>query len=199
MKSRLSRAVGRRRWALFAAALLPGLLGGGGCQNMTNTDRGLLTGGALGATAGAIVGGITRHPVAGALVGGALGATAGGITGAAVDNAEHKQKVQAAAAAAVARQLSLPDVVKLTASGLSDAIIINEIRTTGSVFQLSADDVVWLQNQGVREPIIAEMQATATRPRVVYAAAPAPAVSYAEPPPPPVGVGVGIGIGGRFR
>jgi hypothetical protein len=187
---------------LLATACLPAQLAGSGCQGATNTDRGLLTGGALGAAAGALVGGLTRHPVAGALVGGTLGAAAGGLTGAAVDNAQYKAKVQAATAAAAARQVSLQDIVQMTASGLSDQVIINQIRSTGSVYSLTSHDVVWLQNQGVREPVITEMQATATRPRVMYTTAPAvaPAVLYVEPPPPPpVGVGIGIGFGGHCR
>jgi hypothetical protein len=165
---------------------------GGGSQHMNNTDKGLLTGAGLGAAAGALVGGQHGKAGAGALVGSALGAVAGGLTGAAVDNAEHKAEARAAA-----RQVaSLHDVVTLTQSGVSDDVIINQIRTGGVVYNLSAQDIVYLNNNGVREPVIRELQATAYRPpRHVYTAVPVAQPVYVVrpvPPPPPVGVGVGF-------
>ena len=188
------RKATRTSWSwrvLLGGALLPAVLGSG-CQS--NTGTGALAGGGLGAVAGALIAG-PRHAAAGALAGGVLGATAGGLTGAAVDNSEKK----AAARDAALRALSLEDVVKLTASGASDELIINQIRTTGSVYILSAEQLIWLQNNGVREPVIREMQATAVRPRRVYTAVPVQPVYVADPyPPPPVGVGVGVSVvGGR--
>jgi hypothetical protein len=187
-----------RQWcALLAGTVLPVALGAG-CQSMSNTDKGVLAGGGLGAAVGALAGG-PRHAGAGALIGGAAGAVAGGLTGAAIDNSEHKAEARAAAAAAAARPpLSLEEVVRLTAGGSSDTIIINQIRLSGSVYYLSAGDIEYLHNHGVREPVISEMQATAARvPRPVYAPVPQPVYVYPAPPPP-VGVGVGFSyVGGR--
>jgi hypothetical protein len=77
---------------------------------------------------------------------------------------------------------------------VTDDVIISQIRTTGSVFQLSTNDIVWLKTSGVSDPVVQEMQASATRyPRRVYTAVPV----YAEPvyvEPPPVAFGVGIGF-----
>jgi hypothetical protein len=186
---------------LLSAALAPMCLGG--CQSMSNTDKGLLTGGALGATAGGLIGAVTRHPVAGAAIGAGLGAAAGGLTGAAIDNSERKAEARAAAAAAAAAPpvppLSLKDVVDLTASGASDTVIVNQIRVTGSIYYLSAQDILYLQNSGVREPVISEMQATAYRvPRRIYSPAPVvqPVYVYPPPPPPPP---IGLGVGFTFR
>src|SRR4051812_1285734 len=74
-----------------------------GCAS-SNTDRGLLTGGALGAAVGAIAGGSRGHAGAGALIGGAAGAVAGGLTGAAIDNSERKMAVRQANERALALQ-----------------------------------------------------------------------------------------------
>lgn len=49
-----------------------------GCSNMNNTQQRAVSGGALGAAAGAGVGLLTGHTVAGALIGAAAG-TAGGL------------------------------------------------------------------------------------------------------------------------
>ena len=174
-----------RRWRvrlLMLTALIP-LFPMLGCAS-NNTDRGLLTGGALGAVVGAIAGG-PRHALGGALVGGAVGAAAGGLTGAAIDNSEKKMAVRQANQ----RAMALQDVVALTASGLSDDVIISQIRNGGGVYNLSAAEVIWLKDSGVREPVISYMQATAGM-VPVYAGQPV----YVVQPPPPVSFGVGVQI-----
>jgi hypothetical protein len=168
---------------------------------MSNTDKGVLAGGALGATAGALVGG-TRHATGpGAIIGGALGAVAGGLTGHAIDKSEQKQQAQLAAAEAARRpMLSYQELVQLTQSGASDDVIINQIRVSGSLYYPTANDILYLQNNGVREPVIREVQATAYRqPRAVYTAAPAVQPVYVvQPAPPPPAVGFGVTyVGGR--
>jgi hypothetical protein len=161
---------------------------------MNNTDKGVLAGGALGAAAGGLIGGQRGKALPGAAIGGVLGAVAGGLTGSAIDKSERKQE-QKLAAATAPPPLQLQDIVQLTASGSSDDVIISQIRATGSVYNLTAQDIIWLQNNGVREPVIREMQATAYRPmRRVYTAVPVQPVYVvpAPPPPPPVGFGVGV-------
>ncbi|MFO0927294.1 MAG: glycine zipper domain-containing protein [Gemmataceae bacterium] len=187
------RSPGRVRRCLVAGLLAT--VTAGGCQSMNNTDRGVLTGGALGAIGGAAIGSMAGRPGAGAAIGAGLGAVAGGANGAAIDNAERRMQAREQAVAA-RQQLALQDVVALTASGSSDDVIVTQIRQSGSVYRLSAQDIVWLQNQGVREPVIREMQATAYRPvRHVYTAVPVAPVYVV--PPPPVGVGVGVTFRGR--
>jgi hypothetical protein len=184
-----------RKWKLLLGGALLAL---GGCQSMSNTDKGVLAGGGLGAATGAAIGSLTHHTGAGAVLGGAVGAIAGGLTGSAIDNSERKQAAANAAAVAAANQpppLSLEDVQKLSASGTSDGVIINQIRASGSVYRLTADQILWLQQYGVHDSVIREMQATAYRaPRAVYTAAP---VYVYEPAPPPV-VGVGFSYGRRW-
>ena len=54
-----------------------------------NTQRGMATGGLLGAGAGAIIGHQSGHTGAGALIGGAAGAAAGGLYGNAADQQQY--------------------------------------------------------------------------------------------------------------
>src|SRR5262249_49770591 len=160
--------------------------------------KGALAGGGIGAGAGALIGSATHHTGVGAVAGGALGALAGGLTGNAIDESERKQEAQLAAATAAAPRapLRLTDIVNMHQPSGSDEVIISQIRTTGSVYQLSASDIAWLKQNSVSDAVVIEMQATATRyPRRVYSATPvypAPVYIY-EPQPPPVSVGLGFG------
>jgi Glycine zipper len=176
------------RSRLFRLLMLPALLPLFpviGCASSSNTDRGLVNGGVLGALVGAIAAG-PRHALGGALVGGAIGATAGGLTGAAIDNSERKTATRVAAQ----RALALQDIVALTASGSSDDVIISQIRNSGSGYALRTEDVLYLKNSGVREPVILYMQATGGRPVAIYAQ-PQP-VYVIEQPRPSIGVGIGF-------
>jgi len=66
------------------------------------------------------------------------------------------------------------------------------------VFRLSATDTIWLKQNGVSDPVVQEMLATANRvPRRVYTAAPVYEPVYVVEPPPPVSVGVGFGYARR--
>jgi hypothetical protein len=184
---------------LLNAAVLPALLACG-CSSMSNTEKGVGVGGALGAGTGAIIGHATGHTGAGALIGAGVGALSGGLVGHAIDKSEEKTQAEIAAASAPG-PLGLTDVAQMAQQHISDEVIINQIRTTGSVFRLSPSDIDYLKQNGVSDAVVMEMQATATRyARRVYTAAPVcqPVVVY-EQPPPPVGVGFGVGFGGRFR
>jgi hypothetical protein len=176
------------RSRLFRLLMLPALLPlfpALGCGT-TNTERGLSGGAGVGAVLGALAGG-PRHALGGALIGAGAGAAVGGIAGAAADNSERKT----AARVAAARAMQLQDIVRLTQDGRSDEIIIGQIQSSGTVFALRTDDVLYLSNNGVREPVIRYMQATATRMVPVYGAV--QPVYVVEPPP------VGIGVGVRIR
>jgi surface antigen len=178
---------------LLGVSALPMVLGTG-CQSTNNTEGGLLAGGGLGAVVGALAAG-PRHALAGALIGGAAGATVGGLAGASADKSEQRAANAAAARDAALRNppLGLEDIARLTASGTSDDVIIAQIYNTGSVYYLGAEHIVWLQNNGVHEPVIRAMQATVNQPRMV-----AGQPVYVVQPPPPVGVGVGMTfVGGR--
>lgn len=192
------RTVGQEARPLRLVVLL--LLGlGSGCASMSNTDKGVLAGGGIGAGTGALIGRASGHTGLGAAVGGIIGAVSGGLVGNAVDEA--KAEARAAAAANPPRAPLQPvEIVQMAQQRIDDGIIISQIRNTGSVYHLSAQDIVWLNQNGVSEPVIREMQATAGRPvgrvQVVRPVYPAP-VYVVEPPPPPVRVGVGVGYWSR--
>jgi len=61
--------------------LAAGLLLLGGCAEMDQRQRATVTGGAVGAGAGAIIGNQSGNPVTGAVVGGAAGALIGNQVG----------------------------------------------------------------------------------------------------------------------
>jgi hypothetical protein len=182
------QAAGRgwRRW--FVAALVPMMLSTG-CQTATGTGAAL--GGLGGAGIGALAGGKK-----GALAGGLIGAAAGGVTGAVVDNNNEKKAERAAVADATYRAPTKEDVVRMTQSNVPDSEIINQIRSSRAVYRLSPDDVIYLNQNGVHQPVISEMQGTSYPPvpvRRVYAEPPPRQVIVVEeapPPPPSFGVGV---------
>lgn len=188
----------------FACLLVP-VLGLTGCAHMTPTERGMGVGGLLGAGTGALIGKASGNTGAGALLGAGVGALGGGLVGNAVERAEHRGELRGAAAATPARgPLGLTDVVAMAQSGISDSVIISQIRTTGSSFRLSSNDTIYLKQQGVSDSVITEMLASANRyPPRVYAPVPVYQPVY-QPvyvaPPPPVGIGIGFThVHGRCR
>ena len=184
-----------RKWTMLLGTALAPLVLSAGCQ--TNAGTGMLAGGTIGALAGGAIGAATHHAGAGALIGAAAGAAGGGLIGAGVDN--HQEKV-AIRAEAQRRAMGLQDVVTLTSDGTRDQIIINQVRTSGTVFHLSGDEIHWLKDNGVHDCVVEAMQATANAPPVVYMRQPPPPeVVFVEPPPPPIGVGVVIHGGGCRR
>jgi hypothetical protein len=176
---------------LSVAGLL-GLLGVSGCESAAGT--GAAAGGLLGAGIGGLAG---RCPGA-ALVGAGIGAGAGMLGGAAVDVAREKKAQRAAATGVALRAPSLEDVVKMTQAAVPTGQIVEQIRTSGVVYTLTPDQIVWLNQQGVHPSVVREMQDTVYRTgrRVVYTSAPVVVEQpvYVAPPPP---VSVGIGFVGR--
>jgi outer membrane lipoprotein SlyB len=188
---------------MFAKRMLIGLLsviavaGTSGCA--THTGTGALAGSGLGALAGAAIGSATGNAGKGALIGAGLGAATGGLIGAAADENDRRNAERIAALHAAGPALSIHDVVQMAQSGVSDSVIINQIRNSNSVFHLTPTDVANLHNQGVSDAVILAMQETARRPVVIHRrpviVEPAPVVIY-EPCPPPV---IGFGIYHRHR
>ena len=182
-----------------------------GCSTMSNTGKGALAGGAIGAGSGALIGQAAGGKAGpGAIIGGAIGALAGGAIGNEEDRRErealHDRVNQAEAKAEATRnQLGVADVMQLAKDGHSDDVIINQIRTSGSSYQLSTEDLRMLRANGVSDSVIVEMQNRRPdayrRPRYVAVPAgppvivgPPPPVYIVHPPPPPPSFGVGVRI-----
>jgi hypothetical protein len=158
---------------------------------MSNTATGAGIGGALGAGLGTVVGAATGNPRTGAVAGGLLGAGIGGAAGASEDARErHENRViqaeAAASQAAAASQMQLGDVIQMANSQppVGDEVIINQIRNTGSGFQLTTADITYLKQNNVSDRVINEM--ISARPRVGIAGRPPRTVVIREPVPPPV-------------
>jgi hypothetical protein len=198
-----------RRFGLLA--LLAAAAGGSGCSTMNNTERGAVGGGVVGTALGTAVGAATGRPLAGAALGAAGGTAIGALAGNSVDKQEQRdrevaQAVALADAQAAQQRMGLTDVIQLAKAGHNDQVIVNQIRSTRSTFQLSAADLTMLRDNGVSDRVIAEMQVA--RPSVnpgrvvvretapvVYESPPAvvvrpaPVYLYGPPPPRPVYVG----------
>ena len=187
--------------------LLPALVWTTGCSTMSDTDKGILGGGAIGAGTGALIGSATGHAGAGAAIGTAVGALSGGLIGNEMDDNKKKQDaaiaaVQAQQAAPVRGPLGLQEIATMATQGISDPVIIGQIRSTRSIYNLAPTDIAYLKQNNVSDGVIMEMQATASR------VIPVDGRVYARPyygpdtvyvaPPPPIGVGVVYGVGRRW-
>ncbi|HLX96838.1 MAG TPA: YXWGXW repeat-containing protein [Verrucomicrobiae bacterium] len=141
--------------AAVSAVLLTGCQYPNGQPN--NTASGALIGGAMGAIAGAAIGG-PRNGGAGALIGAAAGALTGGAIGNSMDQ-EQAAELRAQAPETYVRvqqgqPLSLSDIKALAAAKVSDDLIISQIRNSQTVFHLSTADIIDLHNSGVSENVI---------------------------------------------
>ncbi len=127
------------------------------CSCETKTGTGALAGAGVGALAGGLIGGNAT----GALIGAGVGALAGGLVGAALDEQDRKimqqnspqtlQKIDSK------EQLSTNDIEAMSRNGLSDDVIINQIKHTDSVFHLTAEQIIELKQAGVSEKVIQSM------------------------------------------
>src|ERR1035438_2504735 len=107
-----------------------------------NAATGALAGGAIGAGTGAIIGNAAGHNAgAGALIGAAVGALSGGVIGNSIDQ-QQRARIQQESPATWQRveqgqPLGLADVKQLARAGVSDEVIVSQIRNSHSVYQLS--------------------------------------------------------------
>ena len=177
------------RSSLLVVVLASGA-GSTGCSTMNNTEKGAVAGGAIGTGVGLLAGAATGNPRTGAAVGGLLGGGLGAVAGSEQDRDEQRtrdvQQAQAVATVQAQQQqqrMGLTDVIHMAQQGHEDQVIVNQIRATGSTFQLTASDLDFLKNNQVSGRVIAEMQNARPSPtatRVVVREAPT-TVIYQEP------------------
>ena len=146
------------------------------------TASGALAGGAIGAGSGAIIGSASGHAGEGALIGGALGALTGGIIGNAMDQQQRemlaRQYPQTWQRVEQGQPLAAADVKALAKAGVSDEVIISQIRNSHAVYRLTTAEIIDLKDAGVSERVIDFMINTPT----LY---PPPPPRYPPPPPYP--------------
>lgn len=155
-----------------------------------NTAGGALLGGALGATTGAIIGHQSHHGGEGALIGTAIGMLTGGLIGHAMDQ-DQRARLQAQAPQTYARvdqgqPLGVADVMALAKSGVSDDVIISQIRNSRTVYRLTASEIIDLHNAGVSQKVIDFMINTPTLSGASSPPTQSAVVVAQAPPPPPV-------------
>lgn len=79
----------------------------------------------------------------------------------------------------------LQEVVALSKEQMGDEVITNYIHSTGKAYQLSADQIIYLKNQGVSSPVLNALIQTATLgPNPGLNTPPDPAVAIPTTPPP---------------
>ena len=184
----------------LSVAFAVSVLSATGCSTMSNTEKGVGIGGALGAATGLAIGAATGNPKTGALVGGLAGAGLGGLVGNDADQRD-KERGEARQAAAIANApapqapLGLTDIVKLNQQNVDADVIVEQIRATGSTFQLSTGDIEYLTQCQVNPKVIHAMQlarggtTTVVVPqRRIYVSDPYYVAPVYYPPPPPPGI-----------
>ena len=130
-----------------------------------------------------------RNGGAGALIGGAIGAITGGLIGNSMD-----QKGSGKICATQAPQtyvrveqnqpLAVADVKALAQAKVGDDLIISQIRTSHTVYHLSAADIIDLRNSGVSENVLDFMINTPSTIGGTTEVSPEAATVVSAPPPP---------------
>ncbi len=149
-----------RRRVLIGAAVIA--LVATGCQapegQPDRTATGALAGGAIGAGSGAIIGSMGGHAGEGALIGGAIGALTGGLVGHEMDSVA-RERVQQQSPQTLQRfdqgqPLGLADIKALSKAGVSDEVVISQIRNSHAIYRLSTSDIIDLKDSGVSQRVI---------------------------------------------
>jgi hypothetical protein len=79
----------------------------------------------------------------------------------------------------------LQEVVKLSLQKMSDDIITSYIKNTGHTYKLGADDIIYLNSQGVSQPVIAALLSSSTGNNAPSGQTPPPAAPANGPTPAP--------------
>lgn len=126
-----------------------------GCQGTkTKAVEGGVIGGVLGAAVGGIIGHQKGRGLEGAAIGGAIGATGGAVVGSQMAKPGVATGAQPQATYSNPNQMSIQQIVALVGQGVNEAVIIDRIRVTNSVFALSMEQINYLRQQGVTQPVI---------------------------------------------
>ncbi len=126
-----------------------------GCESMgPKTKTGAVAGGLLGAAAGGIIGHQSGSGIEGAAIGAAVGAVSGGLIGSAMDDSDKK------AMEVNPNHISLVKIAEMGNQGVADAVIINEIQRTHSVYNLNSEIISYLKQNKVGDRVIDYMLST---------------------------------------
>jgi len=171
----------KMRWLCLIAVASSGFVSSAHAQY--NTERGAVIGGLGGALAGAAIGKHNGETAGGALIGGAAGLLGGALIGSSVDAEQsrqryYQQQYQQQVIAQNSQAVTISEVLSMTKSGVSDAVIVNHINQQGVQQRLEVSDVILLHREGVSEPVLTALQRARVGGTTVYAA---PARVYSQP------------------
>ena len=163
---------------LWVFSVLAGSFASNGyAQNQTRD--GALMGGVAGALLGGVIGKQSNDTTEGALIGGAVGALAGGAIGNQRQQAErqryynsqrvyptyheHRTYVQVPQQRVVTRRpVTTSEVINMTRSGVSDAVIVAHIQSNGVAMRPDVNDVILMNQEGVSDYVVTMMQQSGT-------------------------------------
>ena len=154
------------------------MLAAAGCENLPGDEKaqGATIGGVTGAAVGAAVGGDNK--VLGAVLGGAIGAGGGYLIGANWDKIRGRDSEGAQAASREAQAqpatvqdaqtattadldndgfVTMDEVVAMERAGFADDKIIERLRATGQVFELTTEQQSYLRARGVSDNVITQL------------------------------------------
>jgi len=198
--------------AITGAGLAALLAGSAGCEKLPGSGKqqGAVIGRAGGAIAGAAIGG-EHHRLLGALLGGAAGAGGGYLIGAHSDrisshdsNGAQQANQRAQASPATPEQartaptadlngdgyVTMDEVVAMRQAGLPDQVMLDKLRATGQVFELTQQQQQYLINNGVSQNVVNQMPELNRDVRDRLMGQQYPQGTQApppnQPPPPPV-------------
>lgn len=186
------------QWIGAAALCASGCATGPYAQN--NTAAGAL----LGTATGAVIGATHGSSAEGALIGAVAGAVGGNLIGDAQDARverdmaiAHAQHVQATSNP----PLTNDDLIRMSQTGLSDAVIIGSIHNRGGMFDTSPNGLIFLKSNGVSDGVIQVAQSSlpASAPPAALIAPPPAGVVVIEPPRPQFGLVISGGSHRRHR
>lgn len=165
------------------------LIAATGCENLPGDERaqGATIGGVSGAAVGAAVGGENR--LLGALLGGAIGAGGGYLIGANWDKIRGRDSEGARQATREAQAqpatvedaqrattadldsdgfVTMDELVAMERAGFSDEKILERLRATGQVFELTTEQKNYLRSRGVSDRVITELASINQREDVLH-------------------------------
>ena len=126
-----------------------------GCQSMgEKTKTGAVMGGLIGAAAGGIIGHQSGHGLEGAAIGAGAGALTGGLIGSSMDKKAMETNPN---------HLAITSIVDMASKDVPDDVIIDEIKRTKSVYDLSSETITYLKKNKVSDKVIDVMMATSKK------------------------------------
>jgi hypothetical protein len=165
-------------WSRFQAGIVAvSMFAVGGCSNLPGSaeQQGAVIGGASGAAVGASV---SKNRALGAVIGGAVGAAGGYVIGANKDKIIGKDNEGANEAARKSQEtpatvdqartaatgdvnndgfVTLDEVIALQNAGLPDEEILEKLRATQQVFELTEEQKRYLTDKGVSQNVVDQM------------------------------------------